>query len=412
MGFARQTGRMTDPTPRSAAPRRPRSRNRFDSPWVAGGLAVVVLALAAVLVLPGLLGASGPGASGSPVAFASASALPSPSVAPTFVRPTPSPMPTFTTYVVHAGDTLNSIATSFRTTPRSIAWWNRGAYPSLDPESQDYDPNRLDIGWMLVVLPDSEVDENNPPTPSPGPAETPQVSAAPTTLPSAKPTPKPTPTPTGTPPGGSPATVISHGPRTAKNIALTFDMGGRLDPAVDIVQWLIDHAMHATFFPTGKSGTQTTLGLQAMQLAATRPDLFDFGNHSWDHPDFRSLTIAQMADQLTRTEAAVVPVFGTTKPWFRPPFGGWNDIVRAGVGAAGWKSMVMWDVDMIDWRPEADGGPTAADMKAKLLANARGGSIVLMHLGGFNTLEALPGILAGTQTLGLAPVTLTEMLGH
>ena len=66
---------------------------------------------------------------------------------------------------------------------------------------------------------------------------------------------------------------------------------------------------------------------------------------------------------------------------------------------------------MIDWRPESDGGPTAASMKAKLLANAKGGSIVLMHLGGYNTLEALPGILASTATLGLQPVTLTEMLG-
>jgi peptidoglycan/xylan/chitin deacetylase (PgdA/CDA1 family) len=391
---------MTDPNLRPRTPGRSASPNRFDSPLVAAGLAVVVLALAAIVIVPGLLGTSGPGPSGSQAAAGSTNPSASPtSAAPTFVRPTPSPLPTFTSYVVLAGDTLNSIATTFRTTARSIAWWNRGAYPSLDPESQDYEPDRLEIGWTLVLVPDTEVDDNNPPTPSPGPAVTTPPTAAPSSKPSA-------------PPTGAPATVISHGPRTVKNIALTFDMGGRLDPAVDIVQWLIDHGVHATFFPTGKSGTLTVQGLQAMQLAATRPDLFDFGNHSWDHPDFRDLTKAEMADQLTRTETAFLPIFGTTKPWFRPPFGGWNDTVRAGVGAAGWKYMMMWDVDMIDWRPEADGGPTAADMKAKLLANARGGSIVLMHLGGFNTLEALPGILAGTQTLGLQPVTLTEMLGQ
>jgi hypothetical protein len=91
--------------------------------------------------------------------------------------------------------------------------------------------------------------------------------------------------------------------------------------------------------------------------------------------------------------------------------GGWNDTVRAGVGAAGWSTMVMWDVDMIDWRPEADGGPTAASMAAKLRANARGGSIVLMHLGGFNTLDALPGLLDAAGDMGLQPVTLSEMLG-
>lgn len=386
---------MTHPTSRPVAPR----RSPLDSPWVAGALAVVVLALATALIVPGLLSPAGPGASGTPGSSSPASPGTSASApAPTFVRPTPSPAPTFTSYVVRAGDTLNSIATAFRTTARSIAWWNRGAYPSLDPESEGYEPDHLEIGWVLVVLPDTVVDESNPPTPSPGPSATLPPSGGPTSAPASQ-------SPAG------PATVVLHGPRTTKNVALTFDMGGRLDPAVDIVQWLIDHDVRATLFPTGKSATQTAQGRAAMQLAATRPDLFDVGNHSWDHPDLRDLSATQMADQLTRTETALVPILGSTKPWFRPPFGGWNDAVRAGVGAAGWRWMVMWDVDMIDWRPESDGGPTAADMKSKLLANGRGGSIVLMHLGGYNTLEALPGILAATRTLGLQPVTLTEMLG-
>ena len=34
-----------------------------------------------------------------------------------------------------------------------------------------------------------------------------------------------------------------------------------------------------------------------------------------------------------------------------------------------------------------------------------------MHLGGWNTLEALPGLLDAIGDLGLEPVTLTEMLG-
>ncbi|MES1239300.1 MAG: polysaccharide deacetylase family protein, partial [Chloroflexota bacterium] len=146
-------------------------------------------------------------------------------------------------------------------------------------------------------------------------------------------------------------------------------------------------------------------------LAGEHPELFDVGNHSWDHPDFRTITAEQMAEQLTSTESAIGPILGSTKPWFRPPYGGYNDAVKAGVGAAGWKYLVMWDVDMIDWRPEADGGPTAADMVAKLQANARGGSIVLMHLGGYNTLDALPGMLSALEDMGLVPVTLKEMFG-
>jgi hypothetical protein len=85
------------------------------------------------------------------------------------------------------------------------------------------------------------------------------------------------------------------------------------------------------------------------------------------------------------------------------------------VGAAGWKYIVTWDVDTIDWRPVDNGtgpaGPTTEQIVAKIRDNARGGSIVLMHLGGYNTLDALPGILGALGDRGLLPVTLSEMLG-
>lgn len=376
--------------------RRPaRRRSLLESPWLSVALVVVVLLLGAALVIPGLLSQT-PGPSAATPAPTSAPTATATLPAPTFVRPTPSPQPTFTTYLVRAGDTLNSIAKAFATTARSIAWWNRGAYPSLDPESEAYDPDHLEIGWLLQLIPGAVVDDTNPPTPSPGPTATSSGASQ---------------GPSDTQAPAGPATVVSHGARTTPTIALTFDMGGRLEPAVAIVQWLIDHEVHATLFPTGKSATQTSQGLAAMQLAATRPDLFDLGNHSWDHPDFRDLTAVEMTDQMTRAEAALLPILGSTRPWFRPPLGGWNDAVRAGVGAAGWKYIVTWGVDTIDWRPVADGGPTVAGIEAKIRNSARGGSIVLMHLGGWNTLEALPGILDAVGDLGLEPVTLTEMLG-
>jgi peptidoglycan/xylan/chitin deacetylase (PgdA/CDA1 family) len=284
--------------------------------------------------------------------------------------------------------------------PRSIAWWNRGTYPTLDPQSENYQPDRIEPGWRLVLIPGAVVDEASPPTPSPGlPTATPAATAAGSVSPSK-------------PPAGAPAVVVSAGPRGTNRIALTFDMGGRLDPAMDIVTWLVDHKVHATFFPTGKSATTTTEGRAAMTLAAAHPELFDFGNHSWDHPDFTSLSAALMSEQLTSTDSAVTAAFGqSTKPWFRPPYGAWNESVRTGVGAAGWPYLVMWDIDTIDWKSPSDGGPTSSDIVTRVLSKAQGGSIVLMHLGGWHTLEALPDILTGLQGKGLQPVTLTEMLG-
>jgi len=387
-----------------------RAGTPLASPAIAASLAIVLVALvAAILVIPGLVpGASvtpTPGTSTLSTATPSGSpggspgGSPAPLLSPTFVRPTPTPAPTFTSYTVRQGDSLNSIADDFATTARSLAWWNRGTYPNLDPQSADYDPNHIEPGWVLVLIPGVKVDDANPPTPSPGPP-TPQPTAGPTTAPGSSPV------------AGGPATVVSHGTRGTTQVALTFDMGGRLDPAVAIVQWLIDHAVHATLFPTGETGTTTAEGKAALQLAATRPDLFAIGNHSWDHPDFTTLSTAQMADQLSSTDDAIRDLIGVpTTPWFRPPNGAWTYDVRVGVGAAGWSRLVMWDVDTIDWKATADGGPTADDIVTKVVSKAQGGSIVLMHLGGWHTLEALPDLIAGLQSRGLTPVTLAEMQG-
>jgi len=373
--------------------------------WVAIGLAVVLAALVAIIAivsgrLPGLGDGASASASPSPATTASP-AVPTDSPEPSFIRPTPlppTPVPTFLVYVVRSGDSLTSIARAHETTARSIAFWNRDAYPSLDPESEGYSPNRIEVGWALALIPGTTYDETARPSQTP-PATTP---APATPGPSAQPT---------MPPVVGSSVLVSNGPRGTNKVALTLDMGGRVEPAVDIVRWLIDHEVRATLFPTGKTGTANDQGRAALQLAATRPDLFEIANHSWDHPDFRTLTDAQVADQLTRTETAITALIGrTTKPFFRPPFGGINSAARAAIGRAGWGYTVMWDVDTIDWRPVADGGPTAADIVAKVSSKAEGGSIVLMHLGGWNTLEARTGMIAGLQAKSIQPVTLTELL--
>ena len=71
---------------------------------------------------------------------------PSPTPAPT---PTPTPgaadpdaRPDVRVYTVKRGDTLTSIAKRFKTDGRSIAYWNRARYQSLDPESLRLPPRQ------------------------------------------------------------------------------------------------------------------------------------------------------------------------------------------------------------------------------------------------------------------------------
>lgn len=359
---------------------------------------LLLLAIVAAACLPTAVGPSGTASSRTPAPGRPSPSGPTPE--PSFVPPTPTPMPTFRTYVVVPRDNLTSIARTFDTTARSIAYWNRATYPSLDPESEGYSPNRIEVGWQLLLIPGTVVDPQTLPDQTPLPAP-----------PTAGPSAAPGKSPPVTPAPGDGAIVVSHGSRDSNRVALTFDMGGRLDPALDIMGWLAENGVHATIFPTGKSGTETVIGRQAVHLAAARPDLFELANHSWDHPAFTELDAAGIADQLSRTETAIGALSGaTTRPWFRPPFGAWDEDVRKAVGAAGWAYLVMWDVDTIDWRPTVDGGPTARDIEAKVLSRVEGGSIVLMHLGGWHTLEALPAIIDGLRARGLEPVTLTELL--
>jgi peptidoglycan/xylan/chitin deacetylase (PgdA/CDA1 family) len=193
-------------------------------------------------------------------------------------------------------------------------------------------------------------------------------------------------------------------------------MGGRVGDALRIIDWLVDHEVHATVFMTGAmaDNVDTDAGRDVLARIEGHPDLFTLGNHSYTHRDFRTLTAAQIRDELRRTEAAIAPYCAQDlRPFFRPPNGGVDDAVLAGVGAAGYRRTVTWDVDTIDWRPidNDPAGPTADQIVAKVLGRAQGGSIVLMHLGGYETFEALPRIVAGLTDAGYDLVTLDALLG-
>jgi len=104
-------------------------------------------------------------AGGTPTPTATPTPTPAgPTPTPSFVRPTPTPQPTFFSYTVKSGDSLGAIAKRFKTSARSIAYWNRATYPSLDPESGSYRPDYLKVGWVLVLIPNAEVDPEDLPT--------------------------------------------------------------------------------------------------------------------------------------------------------------------------------------------------------------------------------------------------------
>jgi LysM repeat protein len=102
-------------------------------------------------------------------------------------------------YTVVRGDTLVRIGRRFRTSGRSIAYWNRATYPSLDPESTSYRPDVLQVGWVLQIMPgqeyvpppdDGESGEKVTPTPSDDEESGDAASAEPSPSGSASPSPE------------------------------------------------------------------------------------------------------------------------------------------------------------------------------------------------------------------------------
>jgi hypothetical protein len=143
---------------------------------------VVAVAIGVVACVPAPMGRATPDPGGSDGARSSApvTAPPSgvaspsgPAASPSFVRPTPKPSPSFLVYEVRRGDSLISIGRQFGTNGRSIAYWNRDRYPSLDPDSATYEPDRIEVGWLLRLIPTEVVDEEDLPDPTPGPTPSP-----------------------------------------------------------------------------------------------------------------------------------------------------------------------------------------------------------------------------------------------
>jgi peptidoglycan/xylan/chitin deacetylase (PgdA/CDA1 family) len=217
----------------------------------------------------------------------------------------------------------------------------------------------------------------------------------------------------------------------SRRVALTFDMGGRMDPAVAIVKLLVANHVCATIFPTGAI-SRTTEGQGALATINDHPELFELGNHTMHHCDLvrggggspssadaatcdsagTSPSEAFVKKELTDGDYWIRYYSGMpTKPFWRAPYGSYDADVLTWAAEAGWTKHIAWDVDTIDWRPVSQGGPTAYSMAHKVVDNARSGSVVLMHLGGYETLDALHAMIDGLRERGYTLTTLSDILG-
>ena len=177
-------------------------------------------------------------------------------------------------------------------------------------------------------------------------------------------------------------------------IALTFDDGPHPPYTGRILDVLDRYRVPATFFCVGLHASAHTEELSRMAESGHR-----VANHTWSHPFLPDLSVAELADQLERTDEAVTIAAGEQGPrLFRPPYGSRSPEILRWLAAQAAGTVVLWDVDAGDWAL-----PGADVIARTVVEQARPGSIALLHDGGGDrsqTAEALPAIIEGLLDRG------------
>ncbi|AZP05789.1 MAG TPA: LysM peptidoglycan-binding domain-containing protein [Candidatus Jeotgalibaca pullicola] len=197
---------------------------------------------------------------------------------------------------------------------------------------------------------------------------------------------------------------IIKGSTSEKIVALTFDDGSDGTNFNKILDILTKNNVKATFFLTGAGANNHP---QIIKKAVSSGH--DIGNHSFDHPDFTTISTSEMTSQLSRTETIVKNLTNkSTKPFFRAPYGATNASTLSTVGNAGYTYTLHWTIDSIDWT-----GNSSTDITNRVLNNIVPGSIILMHTGAgaSGTPSALEKIIPSLKNMGYRFVTISQLLG-
>jgi peptidoglycan/xylan/chitin deacetylase (PgdA/CDA1 family)/LysM repeat protein len=310
---------------------------------------------------------------GSPTPSPLTTATPSPSARPPASSPTltasPSPTPARTLtptpvagirYTVQPGDTLYSVAERFGVSIDVIAQANGLS-----------DPNYIFVGQVLVI---------------PGVFTTP----APT-------------------PSTQAAVVVRRGDPTQMRVTFTFDAGSDAGYTSMILDILKGNSIRAAFGITGRWAERNPDLLR--RIVAEGHDVI---NHSWDHPSFTGLSTGKPPlskeerwEQLDRTESIVSDLVGTTtRPYFRPPYGDYDQSVNEDVGARGYRYNLMWTVDSRGWA-----GLSADDIVARCVNQAERGGIYVFHVGSASQDgPAVQRIIDGLRANGYEIAALSELV--
>lgn len=182
---------------------------------------------------------------------------------------------------------------------------------------------------------------------------------------------------------------------TKKYIAFTFDDGPNKNNTNDIVRYLNDNKMRATFFMVGN-------------LMASNPDIvknvydnkMEIGSHSWAHKNLKKQKLDVITSEMMQTDNVYKNITGDEIKLMRPPYGAINGTVKDAFNY----SYILWNVDTNDWKYK-----DADHLYDFVLNNVEDGDIVLMHDLQNTTKVGLEKLLPELYARGYRVVTVSEL---
>lgn len=264
--------------------------------------------------------------------------------------------------------------------------------------------------------PVTEPEEEPEKEPEPKPEEKPEAEE--------KPEPKPEPKPSTTPiiyvgqqlkiPGTSgnsnsgPSKVVQAGTlgSSSKQIALTFDAGWLYEPTIDLLDTLDKYNVKSTFFLRGHWVRDHANLAKEIHRRGHSVE-----NHSLTHGHMRGMTDSQVRNEIIETTNLIRNTVGYRPYLFRPPYGEYDNRILGILGEQGYTHTIMWTIDTHDWADELNGVKvTKQYIVNRVLNNASNRGIVLMHIGGQYTVDALPEMITGLRAAGYQLVKVNDML--
>ena len=247
-------------------------------------------------------------------------------------------------------------------------------------------------------------------TPSASSAATPSVSATGSATGTASPTAAASKTATATSSNPVPAARAWTGPQTGlpgegKYIAWTVDDGADPEVVRAYAEFARRTGTRLTFFINGQYPAFKQH--RDLLLPLVKSGQLQIANHTYSHAALTSLTDEQIVHELTRNDEEIVRLFGvSSKPYFRPPYGYYDERVLAAAASCGFTRPVLWYGSLAD-----SSNISSAEVYAYAEKYALAQHIVIGHLNYRGVVSELDRIRALLDRRGLTTVTIRDYYG-